>query len=174
MDEQALRNYYEFDESDLEANRNGRLSDSQRRKLLALDKGTNPILIGLVVIFFAVASIFPLVYRQVNPATVIWVLIWGGLGCYVLYCILFPSSTSIAKITVKKAEGPIRFVAVESGSSGNELEYELRIGKVKLDREDHELTDIMKAGDVFAVYYYDRKDGTGNHILSAQWLSAGK
>jgi hypothetical protein len=173
MDDLALRDYFGFDEFDLDANRNGRLSEKQQKEMANLDKGTSPILIGLDLFLFAVASIFPIVFKQINLVTGIWMLIWGGLGCYVLYCILFPSSTPISKIIVKKAEGPVHFVAVESGAAGSEIEYNLRIGKEKLEDVDQELTDIMNKGDVFAVYYYDRKDSSGKHILSAEWLSKG-
>jgi hypothetical protein len=172
MDEKALADYFEFDEYDLAANRNGRLSERQRRKLVELDKGSNPILIGLALFFLAVASIFPLVFKQVNPGTVIWVLIWGGLGCYVLYCLLFPSATPISKIIVKKVEGPVHFVPMDGGRYA-EVEYSFRIGKEKMEAVDHRLTDIMQAGDNFTVYFHDPKDGTGNHILSLEYLSKG-
>jgi hypothetical protein len=172
MDDQALRDYFEFDELDLTTNRNGKLSEKQQGKLVKLDKGSNPILIGLALFFFAIASIFPLVFRRVNAGTVIWVLIWGGLGCYTLYCILFPSSTPIAKITVKKVEGPIHFVAMNS-SRYAEVEYSLRIGKEKLEVVDHALRDIMKDGDIYAIYFYNPNDGTGNHVVSLEYLSKG-
>jgi hypothetical protein len=63
MDDQALRDYFEFDELDLATNRNGKLSKKQQEKLVELDKGSNPILIGLALFSFAIASIFPLVFR---------------------------------------------------------------------------------------------------------------
>ena len=59
MDDQALRNYFEFDQADLDANRNGKLSEKQEQKLAELEKGRSPFAIGLIVVLFGIAAILP-------------------------------------------------------------------------------------------------------------------
>jgi len=50
MDDQALRDYFQFDEYDLTANRNGEYSEKQKQRLAKQDKGrfNTELIIGLV------------------------------------------------------------------------------------------------------------------------------
>ena len=173
MDDKALQEYFFFDEADLNDNRSGRLSEKQLKKLKDDDKGASRFVIIAMLVLFGIAAIFPIIYKAITFAVIIWVVIWGGLGLYCLYCILFPAAISPSKIVLKKAEGPVKFVAMDS-SNNSEIEYDLRIGKVKLEVVSNDCTEIMKKGDVYAVYYYDTKDGTGNHVTSLEWLADGK
>ena len=126
-----------------------------------------------MLVLFGFASIFPLIYKQNTLPVIFWVAVWGGLGLYCLYCLFFHSAIPVSKIVLKKAEGPIKFVAMDA-SNNSEIEYDLRIGKVKLQEVSNDCTEIMKKGDVYAVYYYDLKDGSGNHVTSLEWLENGK
>jgi hypothetical protein len=173
MDDKDLQEYFFFDDADLNANRKGRLSEKQLKKLKEDDRGANKFVFLAMLALFGIASIFPLIYRQITLPVIFWVAVWGGLGMYCLYCLLFPTTTPLSKIAVKKVEGPIKFVAMD-GSHNSEIEYDLRIGKVKLQVVSNDCTEIMKKGDVYAVYYYDLKDGTGNHVTSLEWLANGK
>ncbi len=66
MEDQALKDYFHFDEGDLQANRNGQLSDRQRRIVLADQKSDRRWNLmgglGCGVGLLAIASIFPLVF----------------------------------------------------------------------------------------------------------------
>ncbi len=66
MEDQALKNYFHFDEGDLQANRNGQLSDRQRQMMLAGQKSDRRWSLvgglGCGVGLLAIASIFPLVF----------------------------------------------------------------------------------------------------------------
>lgn len=171
MDDQALRNYFEFDQADLDANRNGKLSEKQEQKLAELEKGLKPFAIGLIVVLFGIAAILPLAEKKFDLFSILWALVWAGLGCYAFYVNFINKSNSVSKIKIRKAEGPVRTALFGSSNTG-EKEYELRIGKELFFPVYHELIHIMKKGDIFAIYY--RKDNDGNHAMSAEWLSSGE
>jgi hypothetical protein len=42
-----------------------------------------------------------------------------------------------------------------------------------LEVVDHALRDNMKEGDIYAVYFYNPNDRTGNHVVSLEYLSKG-
>jgi hypothetical protein len=70
---------------------------------------------------------------------------------------------------LKNVVGPIDLVAVRRYRRGG-LVYELRIGQLTFTI--HKLVmDCLTKGDNYAVYYVDRKDGSGKQILSLEWLS---
>jgi len=167
MDEQAVKEYFLFDNADLKANQDGRLSEKQQEKMADLEKGSNVIIIALIIVFFGIASILPIVTLRFDLITLIWVLVWGGSGCYCLYSAFFNKSTSIAKVVVEKETGPVHFTSATNGSV-NETEFTLHVGKVRLEVVSAEITDIIQKGDVFTVYYYALKDGTGNEVLSME------
>jgi hypothetical protein len=184
MGNKALEEYFFFDDRDLDANRNGFVSENQLKKLQELDKGARNILIGMGSFFVLIGLIWPLIsffpnllaVLQNQPlktqptllAPLIWALVWGALACFVFYKGLF---TSVPKITVFKVTGPVHFAALESGSPGSEIIYSLKIGHEKLDEVESALTEIMTEGDTYAVYFYDLKDGSGKHVLSLEHLS---
>ena len=90
-----------FDAADLAANRSGRLSDKQRKKLSKDDKSATRIILGLAALFFVLALIVliikilipmaraALLNQSYTPANlsfpVVWGLAWAGLGC-ILIC----------------------------------------------------------------------------------------
>jgi hypothetical protein len=143
VDDKVLQEYFFYDEADLNANRNGSLSEKQLKKLKDDDKGASKFVVIAMLVLFGIASIFPLIYKQITLPVIFWVAVWGGLGLYCLYCILYPAAIPVSKIVLKKAEGPIKFVAMD-GSNHSEIEYDLRIGKVKLQVVSNDCTEIMK------------------------------
>jgi hypothetical protein len=40
-----------------------------------------------------------------------------------------------------------------------------------MEEVDYALTEIMKEGDRYVVFFYNPNNGTGNHILSVERLS---
>ena len=188
MDDQGLKDYFIFDDADLTANRSGKLSEKQEKKLAKQDKDGKKFLIPLALLFFAIASIFPIVFiplaitafRQNDTGAavgnligpVIWVLVWGGIG-YAFLHNYFDDNHALSKIAIKKVEGPVQFVALKS-KPGDNVQYTLHIGKSKLEVVEDHLRTAMPEGDTYAVYYYKFKDSTGNHVLSAEWLSKGE
>jgi hypothetical protein len=187
MDDQGVRDYFNFDDADLIANRNGKLSEKQRKKLVKADKDAKKYSLPGALFFFAIASIFPIVFIPMAISAwqeqdyggagvsligpLVWVLVWGGVG-YVFLRSFFDDKHSISKITIKKVEGPVHFES-RKAKPGENVQYNLEIGKVKLDVVEDHLRSAMPEGDAYAIYCYKFKDVTGNHVLSAEWLTKG-
>ncbi len=101
MSDQALHERFKFDEADLNANRNGRLSDKQKQRLVKENKSSkiSGAVAGLV--FLGIGSIFSFVFipqytlpglqkhdlsmilHGLVPA-VIWAFVWGGIGVLII------------------------------------------------------------------------------------------
>jgi hypothetical protein len=194
MDNQALRDYFKFDDVDLNANRSGKLSEKQQKKLAEKNTSSQKWGLGLGlgggVLFFGIASIFPLVFipmavtawQQHNTGTALgiliaplfWVLIWGGIGCVLIYIGFRSAVRDRSKFLLKSVSGPINIVGVEvQGEHGHtSIAHELHIAKEEFD-VDEELGGLMMQGDVYAVYFIENMDGSDENVLSLEWLSKG-
>jgi hypothetical protein len=188
MDEQGLKDYFVFDDADLVANRSGKLSEKQKKKLVKQQKEANKYSLPLAAFFFAIASIFPIAFMPMSIsawqqhqiaeallnliAPLIWVTIWGGIGYFFLYSFI-NDLRSISKINFKKEAGPVHFEDKKSKPGGN-LQFILYVGKVKLEVVEDHLRTAMQEGDTYTVYFYKIKGSSGNHVLSAEWLSKGE
>jgi len=191
MSNLELRNYFEFDEGDLAANRAGRLSEEQSLKIAEAESGANQIFFWAGVVFILMALAFS--YGLFKPAVEVgWtiastsdlvdsaiglVVIWGILGFLAVGS--FRLSKSKMDSSVQKVEGKVNFVKVEkrvpnSSSNGpkyrTEEQYELRVGRVAFENVEEELLNTIEEGDTYAFYYTkDTKD-----ILSCEFISKGK
>lgn len=194
MDNQGLKEYFKFDDVGLNANRNGKLSEKQQNNLAAKNKSSKKWGLGLGlgggIVFFGIASIFPLVFipmavtawQQQNTGTalgiliapVIWVLIWGGIGCVLIYIGFRSATKDRSKFLLKSVSGPVNIVGVEvQGEHGHtSIAHELHIAKEEFD-VDEEVGDLMMQGDIYAVYFIEDIDGSDANILSLEWLSKG-
>jgi len=186
--DRQLRKYFDFDEKDLFANRNGTLTSRQQTRLVEAEKLWNKISLvgGLIVLIIAIlpsiligfevapclpdlCSEWPLALRLFMASMVlIWMPIWGYYGVRVIR-----NALSTHKLpSLKKAEGPINIIKVESYNNTTHTQtedYELHIGGKEFDC-DSELADIMIQGDIYAIYYIkDTKE-----IMSAEMLAKGK
>ena len=189
MDDQPLKKVYDFDDTDLNANRSGRLTEKQVLKLKKekTQSKTWGIVLGLGL--FAVASIFPLAFFPLTLDSflkgrileaglsligpVIWVVIWGGLG---LVLFLGSFSKPQTKIYLKSITGPVNLVGIERRSGGEHphtyIEHELHIRGMEFDVEE-EIGGALMQGDVYTIYYVENLDGSGDAILSLEWVAKG-
>jgi hypothetical protein len=187
--DQPLRDYYHFDEADLNANRSGRLTEKQVQRLKTEKKQSKIWGIGCGLGLFVIASIFPIAFipMAIDAFTkghvlagigdlvgpVIWVAVWGGLG---LFLTIGSFSKSDSKIYLKSLTGPINLVGVERRSGGEHphtyIEHELHI-RGKEFEVDEEMGGYMMQGDIYTIYYIENLDGTGDEILSLEWVAKG-
>ncbi len=189
MPDLELRNYFEFDEGDLAANRAGRLTEKQEIKLAEADSGANRIAlwVGVFFILFAMGASYVILkpvleagWRYVNiqdvVASVFFLLvIWGLLGYFGIRAIR--RSSNKTDYSVQTVKGKVNFVRVEAQvrrPSGNgyktEQQYELRVGRFTFEDVDEELLNIIEEGDTYAFYIVeDTQD-----ILSCEFISKGK
>ena len=187
MDDQALRDYFKFDEADLFANRNGRFSDKQQKALVKEERKQKGIGIGCGIFSLVVALIliFSIIMRGAIGASipaVIGVVVCLGVGGYLLYAQFFmPYSV---KHVLKKVEGPLKKVGEREKyikSNSYHTVYKLQCGNEKFDIDELP-SHLIVPGDIYAVYFkvnlnQEDNEDTGipwvKEILSVEWLSKG-
>jgi hypothetical protein len=187
MSDKELREYFDFNEGDLAANRSGQHSARQKKRLDENERGASKILIGFGVLLILIAL-------GVSVGVGSSVLADGftsddflglglGIGLPVLLLGFFAWGSfkiAFSKMdnSVQTVEGRVNFVKVEksvptsnsSSSYRTVEEYELRVGKVSFDDFDEDLLNIIEEGDTYAFYY--TKDA--KQILSAEFVKKGK
>ncbi len=173
MSDEALGKYFQFDEADLFANRNGYLTPKQQTRLAKEAKwqAQGSLIWGLI---FVGAAIFPFPIMYLAGALsdfgcfgLLWVMLWGGFAFYMIR-----SSFSKPDLSVQKAEGPINIVKTESYNSTTHMtsdDYELHVGGHEFDVES-EIADYMMQGNVYAIYYTVDPE----EILSVEQLGKAK
>ena len=192
MTDLELRNFFEFDEGDLIANRARRLSPKQEAKLQDIEKGSSRIFFwaGVVLVLFGIGASYGILKPVLEFGNDVmgWsdligpfiglAVVWGVLGFFAIGA--FRLSRSRFDSSVQHVEGKVDFVKVEKQESYQTAddstsyrtveEYELRVGRIAFEDVDGELLDIIEEGDTYAFYYTkDTKD-----ILSCEFVGKGK
>lgn len=179
MDQKGLKEYFLFNEIDLEANRLGRLSDKQKKKLLDwqytyrnsnLKVGAFCVGLSLLVTFlgFVLPSIQAgeIIYDGL-PVSIGFLLIMGGIGTFFLYK-GFMIKVHSPNARVVKVEGPVNILVVQQTTTKGRyyVKNELHVGG-KGFQVNAGLADVMMQGEIYAIYY----ENVDNTILSAEWIS---
>lgn len=192
MTDLELKNFFDFDESDLIANRTGRLTAKQKAKIEDIEAGASQIFFwaGIVLVLIGLGATYAILkpaidygYEVIGLSDLIGPFIglavtWGVLGFFAVGA--FRLSKSKFDSSVQSVEGKVNFVKVEKEewtqstdgmrSSRTVEEYELRVGRVAFEDVDEELLNIIEEGDTYAFYYTkETKD-----ILSCEFISKGK
>ncbi len=184
MNDQALMSHFNFTEADLQANRTGRLSDAQKQSLQKEDRGDRKweffgggcmIVIGLIGLTAAIGAL--LLFTDLGARIglgimfgLIWPLVWGVLGARTL----IQTFAKSRPIQLMKAQGPVTFSKVErtsvTTSNGMVHHHEhivevMQVGSQSFDVSE-ELTNLMKPGDIYAVYYTEGPDIYSLELIS--------
>ncbi len=184
-----LQKYFNFDEGDLFANRNGTLTPKQQKRLVEDEKLWNKLSLigGALTLIVAIAPTIAIGFT-VAPCistlcpelplwflilfivgfVLIWLPIWGYFGIRTIRRAL----SNQTSFPLKKAEGRVNIIKVEGYNNSTHMhteDYELHIGRQEFDC-DSELADIMMQGDTYAVYYI--RDTM--EIMSAEMLAKAK
>lgn len=175
MSEKQLQGYFAFDDSDLIANKFGRLSPKQQKKLTSNDQFAQRFILGLTLVCIALALFF--IYKVFVDSTSVGS--WIGAVLAMFFTTLFGRGLfTKVDYSVQKAEGEVQFVKVEklSGSVSDPSykrqtvsSYEMHVGGESFSNTNPALIEIME-GDVYAVYYTK----TTRQILSVERISKGK
>lgn len=167
-----MKDYFKFDEVDLEANRKGEYSEKQKRKLVKENKDSSdaslkiglPLLAIAILLLLATIIYFKSLGLGGVITTIVLLLICGGFA----YLFLFSAYNdrkvdNSKKITkVRKVEGPVRISEAVHGR-GAFLHVKGENWEI-----DDEVADTIHQGDIFAVY--SNVDG---ELLSLEWISKG-
>lgn len=187
MSNQRLMSLLQFNETELNANRQERLSNSQKERLQIKESGVKAGSLFLGVIFMLSALVgvglgvyslmvdYGLVFRIIMLAAFgcFWTLLWGAAGVMTL-----SRAFSKMEVKVKKAEGPVNIVKVvrREYNSSTETYSNYSVHEMLIDGRTFEvrstLPEVIQQGDVYAVFYADfnLKDKK-KEILSAEWLA---
>lgn len=187
MSNQMLMSQLRFDESELQLNKKGQLSEKQKQHLQIKESGAKAgsLILGGIFMLAAFAGValgayafivdYGLVFRiiMVSVFGCFWTLIWGAAGVMTL-------SRAFSKMEVKvgKAEGPVNIVKVvrREYNSSTETHSEYSVHELLVGGRSFEiraaLPQIMKQGDVYAIYFaeFNLKEKK-KEILSAEWLA---
>jgi len=184
-----LRKFFEFDEDDLYANDQSRLSQKQEKQLLQWNQALRSggmlaggffavlaLCIGGVVLFALLVAILTKDWtydRSIGPiiyGSVAFILV-GGMGAVILWSTFRPGG---AKGRVCRLSGPVSIRVAERTSSslrgGVSRKYKIhfmKINNVEFELDD-DLIGIVHEGDQFSVNYYDYgvDDGRAPLILT--------
>ena len=177
-----LRKFFNFDESDLVANRNRQVTHKQEKLLKQAERigKTISVILGFSIliagIYFIPTIISDFIRFGFNEGSlingVVFITVIAAFGFLFLRG-LFTKK----KFSVEAVEGKVNFVAVEkkAGSSTSSTatkvpQYEMRVGNEKFNDVGEDLLNIINEGDVYAFYY----TGDTRHILSCEFISKGK
>ena len=186
MDNQKLKEYFHFDDSDLLSNRNGQFSAKQNDRLFGRHNSAvrqkhiaSAILIPLSILML-IWMVY-LIYKDIVSANVLDIGaiiplgLFGGLfllaGSYI-FRISFIGPTYL----IKKIEGPINIVR-QSQLTNNvtSVRYELHVaGEIFNLHLDSTASDIMTQGDNYAIYYSQGVENNLREILSLELISKAK
>ena len=192
MSQAELRKFFDFNESDLAANRESRLSPKQEKYLQERKKSFDRFMIGvgIVIIIFSlavsygtIARLFTLGLSNLSAGDIKSLVIgiglpWGLGGFFAIGS--FRIALSKNDNSLQSVEGKVNFVKVEKtveerrSDGSHDLrkvqQYELRVGGVNFENVGEELLNIIDEGEPYAFYY---TKGT-KQILSAEQMKKGK
>ena len=188
MSELELMKFYEFDSTDLAANRRGVLSEKQEKEITTSDKKAFRSWFGYIGILILIGAVFSALLLQDSPSPRLLPeevtgleIIWSIVGVLVAVIIYFLWGAGKVDYSVFSAEGPMRFELIKrehlrehaNGDKYYETEKELDfyVGETVFEDVDNKIKQILKEGDVCKLYYLKNADG---RILSAEIISKGK
>ncbi len=186
MATQTLQEHFQFNETDLQANRNGTFSAKQKdrlfgRHLSAVRQKRIAAAITLPVSILMLAWMGYLTYQSItsqNSSAIGAIIPLGFFGALLLLAGSYILRISFIGPTylVKKVAGPINII--KNSKVINNItytNYELHVGGETLNLHlDSQIGDILKQGDTYAIYYSQGVENGLREILSAELLTTTK
>lgn len=178
MEEQALMEYFKFDDADLAVNRVGSLTEKQKVRLTAELKsaGRGRMFLSLFMFLIALVGVGIAVFVWFVPDSgwgmrigfafgfgLLWPALYGLMG------FAFWPSDKYSSIELDHVTGRVNIVRVEHRSgttNGTTSRYDLYIGSRRL-LADHKVGGVMVNGDEYTVYFLKYS----NKIVSAELIS---
>ena len=186
MSDPELEKILDFNEADLNANRNGVLTERQRGKLTKEEKSSRWMFWILTIILFATAiSPWVLLLNSVMSGTlswpysrtptdyigpIIWTILWGYFAVS-----SFHATSDKYNYKLLKVQGNVNFINNSWGDRHGKRgdNFELHISKKKFEDIDLRLLDAIDQGDEYAIYYLNDSP-LGRIIVAAECLAKKK
>lgn len=175
MEDQKIKEYFNFDDTDLETNRQGQFS---RKQIDLLTKARNEFgkdmrRTGLPFVLAAIVGPISAIWGR--SMGLVWILIWG-VGWTLLWGVIgwgfIEGSFTKQKFTLVQAKGPVKIAMKESYSlerRQTEVWNDLIIGRKKFEVET-DLSKLMQRGDEYIAYY----EKSLSKIVSLEFVSASE
>ncbi len=181
MDNQKLKEYFNFDEGDLNLNRNGSLTEKQKIRLIAELKSARAkkmrwayfifflAAIGLVIgigIWFIPATGLGLRIGFTIGFGVVWTVIYGVIG------MIFLPPSAYTDLELANETGRVNIVKAQSYNSNTHTtnaRYDLYIGNRRFV-VDSRVGNVLIQGDEYTVYYLKNS----GKIVSAEFITKAK
>ena len=158
MDDRRLRKLFQFTEADLSANRQGRLSEGQLKRLAQQAQAEQKSARESAIILSVVAAVglaLGLIFAFTAPSTgsrlllvsllgVLWPLAWGGRAVKILR-----EARSMKEHQLEAARGPVHIV--RHADPSGEVEYTLQVGGSEFD-VDGNPSGALREGEECVVY----------------------
>jgi hypothetical protein len=172
MKDDQIKAYLGFEENDLIANRNGELSEKQRKRIKEADRFAERFIQLLFVLFLAGGIFVGILAFSAEKDIALWI---GMVLLLLLAGWAFRGAHTEVDDTVQKVEGQIDIVkignmtgSVNTASSQRMTVsgYEMRVGDAVFDNANPALIEYMQ-GDAYLVYFTK----TTRQILSVEPIS---
>lgn len=145
-----------FDEADLAANREGRLSEKQAERLLKARRNTVQGMVGIMVLLTVI--LLPLaVLGQAQTGSpqvsIVIGLVWLGLMGLFLAIIRSGQAVQVdvRRGQVEAVRGAVQCYTSSKGESG--MQYNLRVGDLTFNRVERDAYIAFKHLDAYIIYY---------------------
>ncbi len=157
--EEELRKYFDFDDTDLFANRNGYLSPRQQDRVKK-DFRSGGKFFGILGFILIGLAITPLIILLITKANWLLWLVFTIVGIlWIIPAIFFfrVASDRNDKDTLETVEGQVNTVEEvhEGPHFHKDYDYYWKIGGVRFDVLDPGKVDILEQGATYRVYYLD-------------------
>ncbi len=175
MKEDQIKGYFAFTDNDLTANRMGKLSDKQNKKLKENDDFAQKFVLGMFLIFLLTGLFIG--YRAVTQMNNIGLWVWTVVLLLISGWFFRGVRTTVDN-TVLKTQGIVEFVKVEkktgsptdpSSSRMTVSSYEMHVAGDVFGNANPALIEHMQ-GDEYIIYFTKAT----KQILSVEFVSKGK
>lgn len=176
MADHELMKYFDFDESDLNANRQGSLSSRQNARLVKKDKASRKffLIIGLVSATFVFLPSL-ILWLTGKLVTVGWYSLLWIIPCALLAFLLIRAGRKSTTYTLKKAEGEIEIIKGGSYNEPGEIYCELHVGDQQFGIGEKLASRLKKEkGESYAVYYAWGSDTVETDLIDSSIMSLEK
>ena len=173
MNTEQIKGYFAFDDEDLVANRVGRLSPGQEKKLTTIDRSAKQTILVMAVLAL-LAGLGLGAYFYLTPPDDLGT--WGCPGILLLAALwLFSGFFRRSNLSVQQVRGPVSFEKrIESEGPAYAAEadprariyYQMLVGGEGFE-VDTSIPNYIKDGNVYAVYFIDKP----RKVLSIEFVS---
>ena len=176
MTDNELMKYFDFDESDLNTNRNGRLSPKQNARLSHSDKSSRKLFLIIGLVSASLVFIPSLILWLVGKLNSVgWFSLAWIIPCGLLAFFLIRAGLKSITYTLKKVEGEIE---VSKGGSYNDpadVYYELHVGDKRFGIGEKLASRMKKENrEIYTVYYYWGSDTVETDLMDSYIMSLEK